>query len=203
MNFLIPFRMEFWSIFRSNLASKSHQNRPKIDAIMHSIFESIFWSIFDRFLLLSWVLRTQFGPSGLVFSWFLRIFASVDFCSHFGSNLAPFWLPKSTKIFQNVDCERYQKINRFLHRFLIDFGTILGPSWAPRRRSNRAKRHPRRARKAPTTALERLWAPKIDFDWFSIDFLLIFCGYFARFLIDFSLIFNCFLDCSRSFILDR
>ena len=61
-----------------------------------------------------------------------------------------------------IDPKRHQKTHRFLHRFLIDFGTILGTSWAPRRRSNRAKRHPKTRPKgshnrlrAPLGALDR------------------------------------------------
>ena len=40
--FRLPFLINVWSISSPNLAPKIDQNRPKIDAKMHSIFESNF-----------------------------------------------------------------------------------------------------------------------------------------------------------------
>ena len=49
----------------------------------------------------------------------------------FGANLLPFSIPKSTKIASKTDLERHQFFDRFLHRFFIDFGSILGPKLGP------------------------------------------------------------------------
>ena len=43
------------------------------------------------------------------------------FLIDFGANLAPFCLPKSTKILSKIDPKSHQKNDRFLHRFFIDF----------------------------------------------------------------------------------
>ena len=99
------------------------------------------------------------------------------------------------KIDQNSILKGIKKLIDFCIDFWSNFGAILGPSWAPRRRPNCAKRQPRQARKATTTALERLWAPKTDFDRFFIDFSSIF----HRFLIDFRSIFDRF---SIDFLVD-
>merc|ERR1712151_185686 len=41
------------------------------------------------------------------------------FLMDFGANLAPFCLPKSTKILPKIDPKRHQKNDRFLHGFFI------------------------------------------------------------------------------------
>ena len=50
-----------------------------------------------------------------------------------GANLPPFSFPKSTKIPSKIDFKRHRFFDRFLHRFFIDFGSILeanlGPCW--------------------------------------------------------------------------
>ena len=43
------------------------------------------------------------------------------FLIDFGANLAPFCLPKSTKILSKIDSKMQQIFDRFLHRFFIDF----------------------------------------------------------------------------------
>ena len=47
--------------------------------------------------------------------------------------MGPFCLPKSTKNGLKTDPKRHQDVDRFLHRFFIVFGSILGaklgPSW--------------------------------------------------------------------------
>ena len=57
----------------------------------------------------------------------------MDFWFDFGANLAPFWLPKSSKILPKIDPKRHQFFDRFLHRFFIDFCSFwdpnLGPCW--------------------------------------------------------------------------
>ena len=55
------------------------------------------------------------------------------FLIDFGANLPPFFLPKSTKILPKIDPKMHQFFDWFLHRFFIDFGSILeanlGPCW--------------------------------------------------------------------------
>ena len=174
----------FWWFLGAKMAPKSIKNRYQ-DAFQFELHFFIdFWWIFDGFWLPSWVLGTQFGPSGLDFSWFLWFFARIDFWFDFGANLAPFWLPKSTKIDQKSDLERHQKIDPFLHRFLNDFGSILGSAWAPGRRQNRTKTRPGRARRAPKTAPELLWPPKMNF-WSTFDhFWSILARIWGRFGLD-------------------
>ena len=55
----------------------------------------------------------------------------IDFKSHFGTNLAPFSLPKSIKIAPKIDLERHRFFDHFLHRFFFDFGSILGAKLEP------------------------------------------------------------------------
>ena len=74
---------------------KSIKTSLKIDPKRHQQKRSIFGSIFNRFLIA------------------------------FGANLTPFCLPKSTKILSKIEPKRHQKNDRFLHRFFIDFWSIL------------------------------------------------------------------------------
>ena len=53
------------------------------------------------------------------------------FLIDFGANLAPFCLPKSTKILPKIDPKMHQIFDRFLHRFFLHFGSILGPKLGP------------------------------------------------------------------------
>ena len=57
--------------------------------------------------------------------------------------MAPLCLPKSTKNAPKSDPKRHQNFDRFLHRFFIDFGSVLasnlGPTWGPRRLQNQKK----------------------------------------------------------------
>ena len=49
--------------------------------------------------------------------------------------MAPFCLPKSTKILQKSDPKSHQNFDRFLLRFFLDFGSVWGtklePCWPP------------------------------------------------------------------------
>ena len=97
-------------------------------------------SFFDRFLI---DFCSQLGPPNPENSRphcsestiFLKSHFDVhmDFWFDFGANLAPFWLPKSSKILPKIDPKRHQFFDRFLHRFFIDFGSFLeanlGPCW--------------------------------------------------------------------------
>ena len=49
----------------------------------------------------------------------------------FWCNMPPLSLQKSTKIDLKIDRVRHQFLNRFLHRFFIDFGSILEAHLAP------------------------------------------------------------------------
>ena len=94
---------------------------------------------FFRFLLPTWTPWTQFGTSGLAPNAFFRVFWEIDVWSHLGANLAPFWLPKSTKIQPKIDSKRHPKNDRFLHRFFAEVGSILGPKLGPKSRSRRSQ----------------------------------------------------------------
>ena len=56
---------------------------------------------------------------------------SYRFFIDFGTNMLSFSLRKSTKIDLKIDRERHQFFYRFLHRFVIDFGSILEAHLAP------------------------------------------------------------------------
>ena len=136
----MPFLIDFCSILPPNLASKTPQNRSKIDAQIASLFACVFWSIFGRFLLPTWTLRTHFGTSGLVFSWFFRFSANIDFWSHFGANLAPFCFPKSTKNAPKTDPKsRRSRFRAYFGKFLGPKIDILAPKMVQKSTKNRSK----------------------------------------------------------------
>ena len=62
---------------------------------MHSILDSIFGSIFGRFLLPTSTPENQLNASRLPFNWFSAFKVDINFGSHFGTNLGPFWYPKT------------------------------------------------------------------------------------------------------------
>ena len=49
--------------------------------------------------------------------------------------MAPFWHPKSTKIYAKIDSKRHPKNDRFLDRFFAQVGSILEPKLGPKSRS--------------------------------------------------------------------
>ena len=98
---------------------------------MHSMLDSISWSIFGWFSLSFSILESQLNTSLLAFSWFSASKVNIDFWSHFGTNLVGFWYPKSTKIHPKIDSKRHQKNDAFLHRFLRHLGCNLGPKLGP------------------------------------------------------------------------
>ena len=53
--------------------------------------------------------------------------------------MAPFWHPKSTKIYAKIDSKRHPKNDRFLDRFFAQVGSILGPKLGPKSRSRRSQ----------------------------------------------------------------
>ena len=116
---------------------------------MHSILDSIFGSIFQWFLLPTWIPWTQFGTSGLAPNAFFRVFWEIDVWSHFGANLAPFWDSKSIKIHEKIDSKRHPKNDRFLDRFFAQVGSILGPKLGPKSRSRQSQNAPQDIPKTP------------------------------------------------------
>jgi len=88
-----------------------------------------FWSIFDRFWLPTWTLRTPFGTSGLAFTWFFRFSAHIDLGSNFGAKLAPFSISKPGKILPKIDFETHKKFDWFLMRFLPMLALFWDPTW--------------------------------------------------------------------------
>ena len=93
--FFNRFLIDLSSIFPPNLPPKTHQNPLKIDAKRHPILDFKCWSIFDRFWLPTWALRTQFGISGLTFSWLFRFSGHIVCEFDIGANLASFSDPKT------------------------------------------------------------------------------------------------------------
>ena len=95
-------------------------------------------SFFDRFLV---DFCSQLGPPNQENSSphcsestiFLKSHFDVhmDFGFDFGANLAPFWLPKSSKILPKIDPKMHQIFDRFWHRFFIDFCSILEANLEP------------------------------------------------------------------------
>ena len=120
---------------------------------MASHVDLIFGSIFPRFLLPTWTLRTSFGASGLAPNGFFRIFRKPHIGCDFGANLAPFSLPKSMKIHPKIDPKMDQFCDRFGDGFFIDLESILkanlGPCWPLKSIRN----CPRRPQDAPKTRL--------------------------------------------------
>ena len=102
------------------------KNRWKIHAKRHLTLDFKFASIFDRFLLPTWTLRTQFGTSRLAFSWFFRFSAKIDFGSDFGAILLPFSSQNPPKFHQKSISKGIQKIIDFR----IDFYAVLAPTWS-------------------------------------------------------------------------
>ena len=136
----------------------------------------------------------------------------MDFWFDFGANLAPFYPPKSTKILQKSDPKSHQNFDRFLLRFFLDSGSVLGtklePCWppfssqdAPRRPKDghktpqdapkTAKDTPRRPKTTPRRPLVCLWYVfGICLDPLDLDF----GPSRPRFLDDFGKIFGRLLD---------
>ena len=56
---------------------------------------------------------------------------SYRFFVDLGANMRPFSFPKSIKIFPEVDPKMHQFFDWFLHRFLIDVGSILKANLEP------------------------------------------------------------------------
>ena len=129
----MPFWIDFGSVFPPNLEPKIQENRSKIDAEMASHVDLIFGSIFSRFWLPTWTLRTSFGASGLAPNGFFRIFRKPHIGCDFGANLAPFWLPKPIKIasWRRLEAS-WRRLGASWGRLggvLGRLGSALGGSW--------------------------------------------------------------------------
>ena len=66
----------------------------------------------------------------------IKIASKIDLERHrflidLGANLPPFSFPKSTKILSKIDFKRHLFFDRFLHRFFLHFGSILGSKLGP------------------------------------------------------------------------
>ena len=96
---------------------------------MPSILDSVFWSIFNRFLLPTSTPESQLNASRLAFSWFSAFKVDIDFWSHFGTNLAPFWDEKSTKIDHKSTPRGIKKTIDFCIDFLSIFDRFWKPTW--------------------------------------------------------------------------
>ena len=117
-----------------NLAPKIQQNRSKIDAKMHSILDSMF----NRFLADFYSqLRPPESQKSSPRCSESTIFQKIAlrnwhrFLIDFGANLAPFCLPKPSKILPKIDPKMHQIFDRFLHRFFVHFSSNLGPKLGP------------------------------------------------------------------------
>ena len=148
--FCIIFSMQFFfdlgSIFPPNLAPEPHQNGRKIGSKMPSQADLVLGSIFDRFWFPTWshllsklrkidVFPTPENQKYITivvpnaFSHFstkdleilVSLFVLEPFWTRLGTNLPPFWLPKSTKIGSKIALGRHRFFDRFLHRFFDDF----------------------------------------------------------------------------------
>ena len=92
---------------------------------MASHVDFLFWLIFDWFLLPAWTSRTQFGASGLAFSWFFRFGGNTVLGSEFGANMATFSFSKSPQILPKLESKTHQMFGWFLHWFLHGFCLIF------------------------------------------------------------------------------
>ena len=119
--------------FQSSWVPTCLSKSTKIDQKSMPRCLPMFISFFDRFLLPTWTPWTQFGASGLAFSWFFRFRGNIDLGSDFGANMPPFFLQKSTKILPKIDPKMHHFFDRFLHRFFFDFGSILEAILEPSR----------------------------------------------------------------------
>ena len=122
----------------------------------------IMTSFFDRFLI---DFCSQLGPPNPENSRPHSCESTIFLKSHFdvhmdfwldsGANLPPFYPPKSTKILQKSDPKSHQNFDRFLLRFFLDSGSVLGtklePCWPPFS-SQDAPRRPKDGHKTPQDA---------------------------------------------------
>ena len=88
---------------------------------MPSHLDTIFWSMFHRFLLPTWIPGTQFGDSGLAYSWFFRFRGNIDLGSEFGANMASFFSKNPAKSSQ----KSIPRGINVLIGFCIDFYSIF------------------------------------------------------------------------------
>ena len=87
----------------------------------------ILTSFLDRFWLPTSTPKSQLNTSPLAFSWFFRLNGYIVFGFDLGANLVPFSFENP----QGTDLKRHQKFDRFLLRFLVAFGSVLGANLEP------------------------------------------------------------------------
>ena len=103
---------------------------------MPSHLDSIFWSIFDRFLLPTWTppnLKNR-APAAARVRFFKKSLFEVGwhrFLIDVGANMPPFFHQKSTNNLPKIDPKRHHFFDRFLHRFFFDFASILEANLEP------------------------------------------------------------------------
>ena len=164
---------------------------------MHFILDYIFGLMSGRFLLPTWTPWTQFGTSGLAPNAFFRVFWEINFWSHFGTNLAPFWHPRSNKIHPKIDYKKHPKMIDFWIDCLPKLAPFWDPSWDPRAAQDGPKTPPRRSQDATKTGQEPQEHPRSKFGSILVDvwsifdwFLIYFWSMFDPFWFDFWLIFG-------------
>ena len=99
---------------------------------MHSMLASIFYWFLTEFssqLRPLDLQKTCFSKGKTMFFQKSASEVDIDFWSEFGSNLVPFWFPRSTKLWSKIDLKKHQKIGRFENRFFRDLGVNLAPTW--------------------------------------------------------------------------
>ena len=121
-----------------------------------------FWSIFHRFLVPTSTPRTFKNLHFPLEKWgFFKKSPFEDnivLGSILKANLPQFWVPKSIKILQKSEPKRHWKIDQFWLRSLIDFWSILAPSWKPRWTQVEPKTEQKRMRKN-IKQMKHVWRP--------------------------------------------
>ena len=130
----------------------------------------------------------------MIFLDFRHLQDEIYFRCHFGTNLAPFSLPGSSKILLKTDPNRGPIVDRFLLLICIDFSSVLGAKLEPceptvsSQTAQEACTTPQNASKTPQNTSQDAPCsqnpsrspPGFDCDRFFIDFWWIF----RRFMID-------------------
>ena len=129
----LPKTIQFGLFFLPTPRNRPKSNKNRCQEAPHLGLQILFdfWWIFHRFLH-PW--NPQNHKKALVFIKFFdfrHLQDEIYFGCHFGTNLAPYSLPKSTKIAPKIDPKRHQNFDRFLHRFFIDVGSFWEASLAP------------------------------------------------------------------------
>ena len=154
-------------------------------------------SFFDRFLvdygtLLAPPESQKSSPrcSGSTIFQKIVIRSYVRFWFHLGANLRPFSLPKWMNILSKIDFKRHRFFDRFWHRFLIDFRSILGANLGPNWRQEGPKNGPICGLRLRGTLLFLNPPSKSDFDHETRRFWVRTASMLGRCLVDLGWIFG-------------